>query len=387
MNKTRDTNDWPLSSPEGRWRGFGPYYAMFPTNFAQYFIHQYSKPGDTIIDPFCGRGTSNYVAQLMKRDSIGCDVNPVAWVYSKTKTNPARQVERLLNRVDEVWRSSRPKDAQPVCEFQKFAWSKPVLRFLNSARRELNWKQSKIDRTLAAIILVYLHGRREHSFSNQMRQSKSMAPDYAVRWWKKRKMKPPDINPTQFLKSRILWRYQKGLVTNNMSSSIYLGDARKCLARQKNMNAKLLLTSPPYMGVTDYKYDNWIRLWVLGEAPLPERIKNRRYANKEKYKSMIKQVFETSRELLANDACVVVRTDRRKFTLETTADTLLELWPQHKLYGKHITLTKATQTALFGDKTKKPGDVDLIALPKKTKPPSGFLVWKNNTINHRKFRV
>ena len=381
MSKAHKTNSWSLSSPEGRWRGFGPYYAMFPTNFAHDFIDRYSRPGDTVIDPFCGRGTSNYVAQIMERNSIGCDINPVAWVYSKTKTSPARQVKRLLNRVDQIWGNSQPKDAQPVCEFQEFAWSKSVLRFLNCARRELNWERSKIDRTLAAIILVYLHGKRDQSLSNQMRQSKSMAPDYAVRWWKKRNMKPPKIDPTLFIKDRIRWRYAKGLISNNPSSSIYLGDARGCFARHKDMNAKLLLTSPPYMGITDYKYDNWIRLWALGGTSLPRSDKNQRYSNKKEYKSMIKQVFEVSRRLLANDACVVVRTDRREFTLETTARILIELWPEHRLYEKNIDVTKATQTALFGDKTEKPGDVDLVVLPPNVRRPPDFKAWGNSMAN------
>jgi hypothetical protein len=31
----------------------------------------------------------------------------------------------------------------------------------------------------------------------------------------------------------------------------------------------MLLTSPPYYDVTNYRVDNWIRLWMLGEDPLP----------------------------------------------------------------------------------------------------------------------
>ena len=130
---------------------------MFPVRFAEEYIDRYSNPGDTIIDPFCGRGTSNYVANLLGRNSIGCDVNPVAWVYSKAKTDPAKQIGRLSRRVDEIWELRKCSDGEPRNAFQRLAWSPKVLSFLNSARRELDWRHSKVDWTLAAIILVYLH--------------------------------------------------------------------------------------------------------------------------------------------------------------------------------------------------------------------------------------
>ena len=373
MNDGRTTKVWPLGSAEGRWKGFGPYYAMFPVDFARKVIDRYSNPGDTIIDPFCGRGTSNYVAKILGRNSIGCDVNPVAWVYSKTKTDPARQTGRLMGRVEEIWDSKIQSDSDPENEFQSLAWSKQVLAFLNSARRELNWEHSKVDWTLAGILLVYLHGKLGGGLSNQMRQSKSMAPNYAVRWWKQRGMCPPEIDPVKFLKGRIIWRYEKGLVLNEFSSKIHLGDARKYFRRRPAAAATLLITSPPYMGITDYEYDNWIRLWVLGGRPMLKRKRPQRYCNKRDYEEMIRQVFQSSKRLLTDDACIVVRTDRREFTLETTVYALFDTWPQHDLYGKNHLVTKPTQTALFGDKSSKPGEIDLIALPKRKKAPEGFI--------------
>ena len=371
MNYINAKKRWPIHSTEGRWKGFGPYYAMFPVDFAREFIERYSCPGDIIVDPFCGRGTSNYVAKLLNRNSIGCDVNPVAWVYSKTKTSPAKQVGKLVNRVHEVWDARQAEDSEPVNEFQKYAWAEKVLTFLNSARRELDWRNSKIDWTLAGIILVYLHGKLGGGLSNQMRQSKSMAPDYAVRWWKERNMLPPDIDPVDFIIGRILWRYKKGYVDNGCFSNIYLGDARTKLKNVK-VKGNLLITSPPYMGITNYEYDNWIRLWALGGAELPLGRQDQRYNNKEKYEKMIFEVFSEARKHLLDDACIVVRTDRRRFTLETTAYALHGLWPNHRLFGRSEVASKPTQTALFGDKTQKPGEVDLLVLPEGIKVPDGF---------------
>lgn len=373
MNVAIKKERWPIGSAEGRWKGFGPYYAMFPVSFAEKYIEAYSQPGDTIIDPFCGRGTSNYVANLLERHSIGCDVNPVAWVYSKAKTDPARQVNRLFDRVDEIWSFHKKSDRIAANEFQRFAWAPDVLAFLNSARRELDWRKSKVDWTLAGIILVYLHGKLGGGLSNQMRQSKSMAPEYAVKWWRERGMKPPKIDPVEFIKNRILWRYEKGVCSKEFSSQIFLGDAREKLGRLKNICASLLLTSPPYMGITNYEYDNWIRLWLLGGPALPSWKQAQRYGHKDRYEKMLHGVFAKAKTTMTNDACLVVRTDRRRFTLETTAYTLHELWPKHRLLGKADVASGPTQTALFGDKADKPGEVDLLVLPKWRDIPDGFL--------------
>lgn len=40
------------SSAAARWARFGPYYAMFPIDFAFNVVNKYSKPGDKILDPF-----------------------------------------------------------------------------------------------------------------------------------------------------------------------------------------------------------------------------------------------------------------------------------------------------------------------------------------------
>ena len=372
MNVATTRDRWPISTAEGRWKGFGPYYAMFPVSFAEEHIENYSNPGDIIIDPFCGRGTSNYVANLLGRHSIGCDVNPVAWVYSKAKTDPARQIGRLYNRVDEIWFSRKKNDRKPENEFQVCAWSPDVLAFLNSARRCLDWRNSKVDWTLAGIILVYLHGKLGGGLSNQMRQSKSMAPEYAVRWWKERGMSPPKIDAVDFIKRRIQWRYEKGSRINDSRSQIYLGEARAKLRRLKYVKASLLVTSPPYMGITNYQYDNWIRLWLLGGPALPQGNQEQRYGSKDRYEKMISGVFAAAKSLMKEDACLVVRTDRRKFTLETTTYALHDLWPSHRLFGRTTSANKPTQTALFGDKTVKPGEVDLLVLPKYRRIPEGF---------------
>ena len=50
--------------------------AAFPDDLPEWFIKLFSKEGDTVLDPFMGSGTTLFVAEKMKRSSIGIDVMP-----------------------------------------------------------------------------------------------------------------------------------------------------------------------------------------------------------------------------------------------------------------------------------------------------------------------
>ena len=183
-----------------RWAGVGPYYAMFPVSFAQEVVQTYTVRGQTILDPFAGRASSIFAGATTGRPSIGIEINPVGWIYGKTKLSPARE-EEVIARLKEIAAiaSGLPFNAgSDLGEFFNICFSQSSLRFLIAARENLDWKRTKVDRTLMALILVDLHGNRGRSFSNQMRQSKAMAPDYSIKWWRQHRMLPPQIEPQAF---------------------------------------------------------------------------------------------------------------------------------------------------------------------------------------------
>src|SRR2546428_717921 len=65
-----------------------PYFAMFPPDFAREQILQHTKPGQVVLDPFSGRGTTLLEALLNGRKAIAGDVNPVAYCVSAAKAHP-----------------------------------------------------------------------------------------------------------------------------------------------------------------------------------------------------------------------------------------------------------------------------------------------------------
>jgi hypothetical protein len=362
-------DDWRISSTIGRWAAFGPYYAMFPVDFVRQAVTELCREGGSVLDPFCGRGTVLYAARVTGRESLGVDINPVAWIFAQSKTDPEPDGEALTSRLKEISLLPSLHDDRPENEFQEWAWSPKVLAFLRAARRHLNWTGDRTDRTLMALILVYLHGKVGDSLSNQMRQSKSMAPDYSVSWWKERGLRPKEMDPVAYLGERIAWRYRFG-VPKGPAARVVLGDARKVVPRSKRRFA-MLLTSPPYCGVTNYRYDNWIRLWMLGEDPLPSFEISQRHVNRTEYEKLLRRTFGACAKRLEEDATVYIRTDSRRFTRDLTASIMSEIWPDRRLVACSMVVAKS-QTHLFYNIGQTPGETDIMALRRGETIPCGF---------------
>lgn len=355
------------STAESRWAGVGPYYAMFPTSFASRVIKEYTDEHDVVLDPFAGRGTSLFAAAMTNRTGYGVEINPVGWVYGKAKLQTASKasVERRLR-----WLASKSIDhraeARAMPEFFHLCYCRPVLEFLVAARTHLDWRRSKTDWTTVALILIDLHGKRESALSNQMRQTKAMSPQYSVSWWQERNMKPPELDPVEFMIKKVAWRFAKGRLETN-KSRVYLGDSRERLpelgTKFIGRKAKLLLTSPPYYGVTNYFYDQWLRLWLLGGPTQPKSMGGQcrsRFGGKDDYVAVLQSIFAKSKGLLARDAVICVRTDARKFTRESTIQALETAFPHKKLRSEKESRPKFTQTTLFDSKSTKRGEVDFV---------------------------
>ena len=68
--------------------GIHTYPAMFIPQVAKRLLENYSKPGETICDIFCGSGTALVESKLLGINAYGIDLNPLAIFLAKAKTTP-----------------------------------------------------------------------------------------------------------------------------------------------------------------------------------------------------------------------------------------------------------------------------------------------------------
>lgn len=83
---------------------FHTYPAKFIPQIPKGTIQALTKEGDTVLDPFCGCGTTLVEAKLLNRRSIGVDLNPIATLVSRAKTNKLdisqiREISNLVNQM------------------------------------------------------------------------------------------------------------------------------------------------------------------------------------------------------------------------------------------------------------------------------------------------
>ncbi len=75
---------------------------------------------------------------------------------------------------------------------------------------------------------------------------------------------------------------------------------------------------------------------------------------------LLTKVFQGCAENTHSNSVIYVRTDAREYTRETTIEVLQKAFPGKNLKVVNQEYTKPTQTALYGDKNTKPGEVDII---------------------------
>ena len=372
-SKSSTRGIWHRSTATGRWYGFGRYYAMFPQSFIHDAVVNLTKREETVLDPFCGRGNGPYAATVLGRHALGIDVNPIAWLYAAAKLNPATTPEEVTSRLSEIAKARRPSDRKSRSRFETMAWAPGVRALLKAARRELDWKNSVVDRTLMAFITLHMQDQLGSGLSNVMSPTIAYSPTYAVKWWTERGFhRPPEIEPVAMLEEKIYRRYYHG-VPEQATGTVLLGDSRQELPQRDPASAALLVTSPPYCGVTDYWNDHWIRLWMLGYPFRKNWSKTARFENQNEYKDLITSVFQETRRHLKRGSAILVRSDHRRSTSEMCIAALKEIWPGRQLLVRNSIAPHPGISTHHGRGGKKAKEIDLL-MPG-SRAPSW---WKNH---------
>ncbi len=66
--------------------------AVFPESLPEWFIKLFTQENDLVLDPFMGSGTTNFVAQRMKRNSIGIEILPEYYNLVTKQLEPTKLI-------------------------------------------------------------------------------------------------------------------------------------------------------------------------------------------------------------------------------------------------------------------------------------------------------
>ncbi len=300
-----------------------PYFAMFPPAFARENIRRHTKPGDVVLDPFSGRGTTLLEALLEGRRALAADINPVAYCVTAAKVSPPGLafVLDVIDRFEEQYYRADVGQLEAarltLPEFFPRAFSSETLRQLLFLRQCLRWRGDPEHRFVMALLLGHLHGesdRSEYYCSSQMPHSISTKPTYSLKYWRDEQFYPPRRDVFDLLRDRADYRLEQGAPRGR--ASVGLCDVRYLARRFRSFRSRVsaVITSPPYFDTTRFEEDQWLRLWLLGGAPKPtyHRVsRDDRHERSDAYWGFLKAAWRGIAPLLKPSAVLVCRLGAR----------------------------------------------------------------------------
>ncbi len=318
---------------------------MFPPDFAKESIEEHTKPSDIVLDPFSGRGTTLLEALLGERKAIAADINPVAYCVSAAKASVPRPstLEARLAKLEASYRRNRKRNTHPhrvhPTPFFAKAYHPETLRQVHYLRRRLDWRSCRTDRFLAALVLGHLHGEMDRSpnyFSNQMPHTISTKPDYSIAYWKDNELTAPKRDVFEILNERATFRLSDGRPLRR--GRVVLSDVRRLgtVLSPFSRRVAAIVTSPPYLDVTCFEEDQWLRLWFLGGTPFPSfgTSSDDRHRSEARYFEFLEQAWRGVAPLMKTSAVLVCRVGSRRLTSTELADrvagTIRRVWPAAK---------------------------------------------------------
>jgi hypothetical protein len=314
--------DWQLRSVKPRkiaanvqaLNAICPYFTMFPLDFPMLVLKDARK--GVVVDPFCGRGTTNLVARVRGLPTVGVDSSPVAVAATAAKlsrgiTSPASVVSLARELIAEF-----PDPGLPSGEFWSLAYRPNVLRAICSIREGLRQAHfGDAARALRGVMLGALHGPKQKDgsssyFSNQSPRTYGPKPAYAVKFWKERGLIPPAVDVLDVIEVRAKRAF--GTPIKPVRARVKLGESRSIdwAAVLSNIGpVEHIVTSPPYYGLRSYRPDQWLREWFLGgtDAVCYTADAQVSHASPEKFAADLAIVWGRLAEHAAPDARMVIR--------------------------------------------------------------------------------
>ena len=305
---------WDFSNVSTQERNYATHdllrwYGKLVPQLVSRLIGLYSKEGDVILANFSGSGTVLLESNILKRDSVGIDSNPLAILLSSVKTHPHIPNSRQLLKKLSVAISSRKYKKYPQDRgdskwfypetFQDLMATKEVIEKIKS-RRDRDYfllalssiikKVSKVDARCINHIVIDKKKKMVNVFHEFSRKLDEMAES--------------------------MREYQK--IANGNKVSIEKGDARDTKLHDRSVD--LIISHPPYLGAIDYSNIYQLENKILGFSYDEVDANDISTNSMAKYLSEMYRVFDEMHRVLKNGghACVVIGDNRKDGKIQPT---------------------------------------------------------------------
>ena len=240
------------------------YPAKLIPHIPNYLIKNFSKEGDTVLDPFCGSGTTLLESILCSRNALGVELNPVARLVAKVKITPLDGAEL----------------ARAVREFRKKANICGLIEPPEFPNRDL-WFSPEVQNELAKIKHTIDSMHVEPSirnfllvcFSAIVRKVSNADPrDIYPRLTEQQTQ--PDVSG-EFLRQLDFNAKRISEIPDSAKASLIGDDAKKISLQRK---VDMVVTSPPYLFAMEYfrstRLENFWLSWGLTEPYMKQAKKS-----------------------------------------------------------------------------------------------------------------
>ena len=251
------------------------YRACFKAQLPEFFISRLTERGDSVLDPFMGRGTTLVQAALMGRRALGNDINPLSVLLARPRlrTIDIDKVARALCEIGWDEDGGDPEASSHKALGLDAFYHPRTLAKLQALRRwitahgPLHTDPGQVCDWIRMVAINRLSGHSPGFFSGR-----SMPPNQAVSAASQQKInaglgiEPPerDVPALILRKTRSLLR--NGSAPADAAWRFQTGPAWD-LGFAEDGTVDLVVTSPPFLDTVDYATDNWLRCWFAGIDP------------------------------------------------------------------------------------------------------------------------
>lgn len=210
----------------------------FSKELVEHFIKNYGIPqGSTVLDPFCGVGTTLLTCKQNGINSIGFDVCPLFTFISKVKTQDY-DLNILEKNVNEAvnWKLEKPKEL-PNNDFLKKALSRQALEDVVFYRKKISELEDKKSRDFMMLALI----------DSTTRGSWIVKDGALARIQKEGK---PPVGKLFRNKIKLMLKDLKKSNLGSAEVEIRLQDSRNMTLENDSIN--YVITSPPYLNKLEY---------------------------------------------------------------------------------------------------------------------------------------